>query len=160
MLFSNKFVKLIENNADDLTKKWMRLVKSHPGTTKYRSYDEKHLYAMAFNVYSRLGQWLSRETTKKEIAKHFTALGAKRREEGFRISEVIQALTITRRVLWFKVLEDGFIDSALDLRAALDLDNSVVQFFDRCIFFAAVGYEQGEIPSPESLTLPPDAVLK
>ncbi len=159
MLVSNKFVKLIEDNADDLTKKWMTLVKTHPGTEKYKTYDEKELYGLAFNVYSRLGKWLSHETTKTEIAKHYTVLGANRKEKGFSLSEVIQALTITRRVLWFKVLEDGFIDNALDLRAALDLNNSVVQFFDRCIFFAAVGYEQGKIPSPEMLTLPPGSGL-
>lgn len=156
---SKKLVSLIENSADSLTRKWIRLIKSHPGTPTYKTYDEQELYDRAFEVYSQLGKWLSHDTTKSDIAKQYTALGARRKKEGFKSSEVIQALTITRRVLWFKILEDGFLDTALDLRSAIDLNNSVVQFFDRAIFFATVGYEQGEIETPESLTLPPESAI-
>ena len=109
-------------------------MRNHPGTPTYRSYDEEELYNRAFRVYSQLGKWLSRDTTKADIAKKYNALGAQRRQEGFKVSEVIQALTITRRVLWFKVLQDGLLDNALDLRSAIDLNNQVVQFFDRAIF--------------------------
>jgi hypothetical protein len=157
MLVSTRLVKLIENNADTLTKRWIHLVRSHPGTPTYHTYDEKELYDRAFKVYSQLGRWLSKDTSREEIAKQYTAMGAKRRKEGFQISEVIQALTITRRVLWFKVLDDGFLDTALDFRMAIDLSNQVVVYFDRAIYFAAVGYERGELASPESLALPSGA---
>jgi hypothetical protein len=54
---------------------------------------------------------------------------------------VIQALLITRRVLWFKVLEDGLLDTALDLHLALDLYNRVLLFFDRATYYLARGFE-------------------
>jgi hypothetical protein len=159
MYTSKKLVGLIESNAHSLSHRWIDLVRNHPGTPTYRSYNEEELYKRAFRVYSQLGRWLSRDTTKSDIAEEYSALGARRKQEGFKLSEVIQALTITRRVLWFKVLQDGLLDNALDLRSALDLHNQVVHFFDRAIFFTAVGYEAGQQDSPEDLTLPLDAAL-
>jgi hypothetical protein len=143
MPFSRKFVSLIEDHADSLSRKWVDFVQQHPNTPTYHTYDREKLYDRAFNVYSHLGTWVSDEITKAEISEQYTALGAQRREEGFQLSEVIQALITTRRILWFEVLDEGFLDSALDLHLALELNNQVVQFFDSAIFFATVGYERG-----------------
>jgi hypothetical protein len=84
---------------------------------------------------------MSNETSKEDIKKIFMALGKRRREEGFALSEVIQALTITRRHLWLLVRSEGLMDTALDLYQAIDLINRSVLFFDRAIYFTAVGYE-------------------
>jgi hypothetical protein len=159
MYTSKKLVSLIETNADVLTRKWIELVRSHPGTPSYCRLADNELYMRAYRVYSQLGKWLSRDTTKADIAKQYVALGEQRHREGIHISEVIQALMITRRVLWFKVLDDGLLDNALDLRSAIDLNNDVVLFFDRAMYFAAVGYEQGKVESPELLTMPPKTAI-
>jgi hypothetical protein len=144
MAISQRLVTLIEKNADELTKNYISDVRKHPGTPTYHTFDEKKLYERAYLVYSQLGRWISRETTKEDIRKYYTALGAQRRREGFDFSEIVQALIILRRHVWLKVLSDGFLDSALDLQQALDLNNRVVLFFDRAIFFSAQGYESGE----------------
>jgi len=62
--------------------------------------------------------------------------------KGFAISEVLQALSPARHHLWLQVLREGFLDTALDLQQALDLDPRVVLFFDRAMNYAPVGYEQ------------------
>jgi len=111
-------------------------------TPTYHTYDITKLYERSFEVYSRLGKWISRETDKEEIARHFMGLGAQRRQEGFALSEVIQALIITKRHLWWKVLQEGFLDTVLDLYQALELNNHVILFFDRAIFYTTVGYEK------------------
>jgi hypothetical protein len=141
MTLSSKFVDLIEKNADELSKKWMKQVKSHSGTPTYHDYDEKKLYERAFSVYSQLGRWLSHDTTKADIKKIYTALGEQRRKECFKLSEVIQALIITRRILWFKVQDEGFLDNVLDLNLAMGLNNQVILFFDRAIYFTGAGFE-------------------
>ena len=138
---SDKLVKLIEKNAKQLTKNWLTDVRKHPHTKTYHTYNEEELYNRAFDVYSRLSKWISRETSKEEIYKHFFALGVRRRKEGFTLSEVIQALIITRRHIWLKVMSEGFLDTALDMYKALELNNRVVLFFDRAIHYTALGYE-------------------
>lgn len=138
---SDKLVELIEKNANQLSNNWLDDVQKHPHTPTYHTYDEEKLYNRAFDVYSRLGQWISKETTKEDIYKHYLAMGIQRRKEGFALSEVIQAMIITRRHIWLKVMSEGFLDSALDMYKALELNNRVVLFFDRAIHFIALGYE-------------------
>jgi hypothetical protein len=142
MLATKNLVDLIERHADELTHSWITIVRMHPATPSFHDYDEQELYDRAYRVFSQLGRWISHATTKEDIARHYQALGAQRYQEGFSLSEVIQALVITRRVLWFKVLDDGLLDSALDLQMALQLYNRVMLFFDRAIYFAALGYEE------------------
>ncbi len=141
MTISERLVGLVEKNADQLTKRWVELVRTDPGTPTYHTYDEAKLYQRAFSVYSQFGKWLSTGTTTEEFQETYTALGAQRRKEGFALSELLQALIITRRVLWLRVESEGFLDTALDLNLALQLSNQTVLFFDRAMFFAAQGYE-------------------
>ena len=138
---SDKLVELIENNAKQLSNNWLSDVKKHPNTQTYHNYDEEELYKRAFDVYSHLSKWISRETTKEEIYKHYFALGMQRCKEGFKLSEVIQALIITRRHIWLKVMAEGFLDTALDMYKALELNNRVILFFDRAIHYTSMGYE-------------------
>lgn len=144
MLISQKLVELIEHNADSLTKRWLADVQKHPETPTYHKFDPDELYQRSYTVYSQLGKWISQETTKEDIAKYYIALGQQRRKEGFALSEVIQALIITRRHLWLKVLSEGFLDTALELYRAMELNNRVILFFDRAIFYTSVGYEKGD----------------
>ena len=136
-------VDLIESNADRLTRRWIEIVRVHEGTPTYPTYDEDKLYERAFSVYSQLGKWISAQTTKEDVKRIYTELGARRREEGFALSEVLMALVISRRVLWFKILSEGLLDTALDLNRALQLSNQTILFFDRAGFYIAQGYESG-----------------
>ena len=138
---SDKLIKLIERDADQLTNNWLSNVRKHPTMPTYHTYDKEKLYQRAFRVYSQLGKWISRETTKEDIEKYYTALGKQRRQEGFALSEVIQALIITRRHVWLKVLSEGLLDTVLDHHQALELNNRVILYFDRAIFYTSLGYE-------------------
>ena len=145
MFISRKLVEMIERDAGMLAKKWLEDVRRRPETPTYHTFDPDALYRRAHLVYSQLGKWVSYETSKEEIATHYTALGAERRKEGFALSEVIQALILTRRYVWLKVLSDGFLETALELHQGLDLVNRVVLFFDRAIYYTAKGYEKEKI---------------
>ena len=138
---THKLVHLIEKNACELTNNWLRDIKQNSSLPTYKGYDEKELYHRAFRVYSQLGRWISYETAKDEIRLYWTALGQQRREEGFALSEIIQSLAMIRKHLWQKVQSEGLLDTALDLYQAIELYNRVMLFFDRAIYYAALGYE-------------------
>jgi len=141
---SRRLVHLIESNAVELTRRYLEDVQRHPRLPTYRDFDQRELYNRAYSVYSQLGKWISKESSHEEVKATWTELGRIRRQEGFPLSEVILSLCILRRHLWEKVEAEGFMDSAMDLLQALELQNRVVLFFDRAVFFAAVGYEQKE----------------
>ncbi|MBM3284684.1 MAG: hypothetical protein FJY81_02325, partial [Candidatus Aminicenantes bacterium] len=137
-----KLIDLIEHSADELANSWLADVRRELKLTTYQSFDNIELYNRAYRVYSQLGRWISRETTKEEIARDYMALGAERRREGFALSEIIQALILIRRNLWKKVLQEGVLDTTLDLYQAIELNSRVMLFFDRAIYYTAVGYEK------------------
>ena len=141
-MISQALVHLIETHADELTRRWMKIVRVHPDTQTYRTFSDDKLCQRAFEVYSRLGRWVGSEAHHAEVEESYTALGAERFREGFRLSEVIAALWLTKRELWGFVLERGLLDSAVQLYQTLELYNSVVAYFDRAAFYTARGYEE------------------
>jgi hypothetical protein len=86
-----------------------------------------------------LGDVKERPETRTQV---YTALGRQRYEEGFAPSEVLEALILSRRHLWLLVLQEGFLETALDMHAALDLNARAVLFFDRSMYYTALGFEQ------------------
>lgn len=142
MQSSRRLVALIEHNAYELTQHWLRIVRSDPNLSSYHTYPEEILYERIYNVYSQLGKWISRETSKEEIASIYRTLGVRRREEGFALSEVILALIMSRRILWAKIQEEGVLDSGLEVHIAQGLRNRIAQFFDRATYYIVRGYEK------------------
>jgi hypothetical protein len=141
-MISQSLVHLIETHADELTDRWLKIVRVHPDTQTYRTFPDDKLRQRAFEVYSRLGRWIGSEAHHAEVEQSYTALGAERFHEGFRLSEVIAALWLTKKELWGFVLEHGFFDSAVQLYQTLELYNSVVAYFDRAGFYTVRGYEE------------------
>ncbi len=141
MPHKGRLITLIEQSADELTKKWMGIVRNHPDMPTYRNYDEGKLYERAFSVYSQLGKWLSDETSKEEIQSIYLALGKERREEGFKLSELLLALVITRRVLWIMLPKGDLLEDVSSLYDGLDVTNHTILFFDRAMVYAAQGHE-------------------
>ena len=141
MSHKGTLITLIEKSADELTKKWIDIVRNHPDMPTYRNYDEGKLYDRAFSVYSQLGKWLSDETSKEEIQSIYLTLGKQRREENFRLSELLLALVITRRVLWLMLPKGDLLEDVSSLYDGLDVTNHTILFFDRAMVYAAQGYE-------------------
>ena len=142
-MISEKLVSLIESNADVLTKHWLDDVRENPSTPTYHIFPEEKLYKRAHIVYSQLSHWISRETSKDEIRNYYVKLGEERFSEGFALHEVISALVLLKRHLWLHILSDGQLSTAFELYQSLELNNRVVLFFDRAIYYTSIGYEEG-----------------
>ena len=64
------------------------------------------------DLYSKLGKKEQAIQQFSRIAEYYTDEGVQRRREGFKLSEVVLAFLVTRRVLWFKVQEEKLLDRA------------------------------------------------
>jgi hypothetical protein len=133
---------MIEAHADELTKRWLKEVRRSEATAGYHSLPDATLYERAFDVYARLGRWVGSEGHLEEVERTYTALGRQRYQEGLRLSEVVEALAMTKYELWAYIRDYGLLDSALALYQALELYNRVVLFFDRATHYLVVGYER------------------
>jgi hypothetical protein len=138
---SERLIKLIETQADKMAAELVQTLREHPHTPSFHAYAPKELYERGFNLYHNLGAWISQKSEREDLARYYTAMGAQRREEGFPLSEVLHSLSLMRRVLWQKVIEQGLLDTVLDFMQALELNHQVMLFFDRATLYTAKGYE-------------------
>lgn len=102
------------------------------------------LHERADSVCKRIGYFLGRRLPKKKLARFFTRLGKVRREEGVPLEEEVMALLLLKRHIWLYVLQEGLLTTNLELYQALELNNRVVLYFDRAIYYMTLGYEQEE----------------
>ena len=137
-----KFIRLVEDHAEVLTSKWIEEVKNNPSTPGYHNMKEELLKQRVFDLYKRLGEWLlTKDLSDKANAEHFIKLGRERAHEGLKASEVIYALILTRVVLWKFVINQGVINSSIDMHQALEFYHTVTNFFDKACYFVLVGFE-------------------
>lgn len=141
-MISGNLVDLIKENADELTRRLMKDLLSREETKSYRTFPENVTYDRVHDVYNRLDIWLGRELPKAEVERIYVEVGRKRFQEGIPLHELLMALMLIKRHLWLFVLERHFFDSTFQISQALELNNRVVLFFDRMMFFCTVGYEQ------------------
>jgi len=136
-----KLVRLIESSAHELTQSYLQDIKKKTSMPTYQNWNEAEVCQRAYIVYSQLGKWISRDTSREEMQAFWTDLGRQRHREGFALSEIIQAIHLVRKQLWRKIQSEGLLDNALDLLMAFDLYNHVIGFFDRAVYYAVKGYE-------------------
>jgi hypothetical protein len=136
-----ELVKLIEDQADELTALMVSRVRESPRMAGYQRFGDEDLGERARSVYANLGKWLG-DSSDKLVEEKYFHLGKLRCGERIPLSQVVWALLLTRRNLWqFIELKGG--DTAAGLRHQLDLELLVVRFFDRAILHAVRGYESG-----------------
>ncbi len=139
-MISEKIVNLIKENATELTNRLIKDMLSREETKSYQTLDRHTLYMRVFDVYNRLDAWLEGNKVKGEIRNHYVKLGRQRFHEDIPLEETIMALMLIKRHLWLFVQENNFFDSTFMLHQALEFNNRVVLFFDRAIYFTAMGY--------------------
>jgi hypothetical protein len=140
MIYS-KLVKLIEDNQGELTRRSLGELLSREETKSYRDVQPEILNERVSDVFSRLVSWLNKEKRAVDIPKYYADLGRRRFNERIPLSEVVLAFMLLKRHLWLFVTEKQFFDSTYECYQALELNNKVVLFFDRIIYFAIQGYE-------------------
>ena len=132
---------MIEDHAEELTRDTLDSIRRNPRTPSYHSLSSDALYARAYEVYRDLGDWLGGKNEAK-IEAWYRALGQRRYDEGIGLSEVIYALILTKNRLENYVRTSGLADSAVELYQEQELFRLIEYFFDRAMYYAALGYEQ------------------
>lgn len=142
-----KYIRLVEDHAEQLTRKWSTEVRNNPSTPGYKNIPQQHLDERVYDVFRRLGVYLMEdEPDFKQTAEHFIKLGRERACEGMKVSEVIYALILERVVIWNFIVEEGLISNALDLHEALGFYMKINNFFDKAEYFIAKGFESVHLP--------------
>jgi hypothetical protein len=78
----------------------------------------------------------------KSIATWASEIGARRARQSIPLSEVVQAIVLTKENLWEFLKSESVMDRAVEIMGELELLQMLEMFFDRAIYYAALGYEE------------------
>jgi len=147
MMFSYRLVRLIEAHADALAGGLEERVQSGSQISHFRDIPAHELRERVYEIYRHLGEWLLGKN-ELDIEHRYREIGARRAHQGVPLSEVIQAIVLTKENLWEFLKSEAVMDRAIEIMGELELLQMLEMFFDRAIYYAAVGYEQEVARAP------------
>lgn len=139
-MLSARLVKMIEDNAEQLTNGLIIDLKRNPRTSGYHHLSDAEIHQRVYNVYHDLGRWLGGDA-ESLVEAHYSNLGKRRAMESVPLSQVLYALIRTKAHLFEYVRRSGLFDSAVDLYQHQEFRRLVDIFFDKAIYYTARAYE-------------------
>ena len=151
-MYALRLIQLIENRAEHLSEGLMHRLKGNDRCIELlRRVPPDELRRRSHEIYHDLSDWLQ-HTTDSEIAERYTRLGMKRARQGVPYADLFWAISTTKEYLWEFMLAEGLFTVPIDLFGEIDLLHSMDRFFDRILYFAAIGYESTRLPESEHAT--------
>jgi hypothetical protein len=140
-MFAVRLVQLIETHADKLSEALIRKLKNADECREFLDKVPAHeLKHRTYEIYRHLGDWLLSKTLS-EVEERYIGIGARRARQNVPFSGVMFAIQTTKHVLWDYLLLEGLLEPE-DLIGEMELVRSLEQFFDRALYYSAIGYEQ------------------
>jgi hypothetical protein len=140
-MFAVRLVQLIETHADKLSEALLLKLKNSPECSDLLGKVPDHeLKQRTYEIYRHVGDWLLSKT-RSEVQEKYIAVGVRRAQQGVPFSQVLFAVETTKHVLWDYLLLEGLLEPE-DLIGEMELVRSLSLFFDRALYYAAIGYEQ------------------
>ena len=141
-LLSDSLVELIEEHSAHIAKLWIEDARCNRSTPTYHDFDQEALYRRVFLVISHFGKWLKGSYGGQDIITYYTNLGKERKMEGFRLSEVVSALSLTKKHIWEFALSRETWSRTIDIYMVLEFAKRISIFFDRAAHYVAKGYDE------------------
>jgi hypothetical protein len=140
MMMLYRLVHLIETHSQALAACLLDRVQASEATPDYRKVPVEDLKERVFEVYRHLGDWL---LTKDELdlERRYLRIGAKRAEQGVPFSQVAWVIVLVKDNLWEFLRKESTLDRPVEVYGELEMLQLLDHFFDRAIYYAAVGYE-------------------
>ena len=138
-----RLAKLIESHSDKLADGLILKIRNSARMTSYHAVPQKELDKSVREIYRHIGDWLLTKT-ESDIELRFTQLGSRRAAENVPLSELLLAIAMTKEHLWTFLQREALVDRPVELFGELELMTLLDQFFDRALYYAALGYEREE----------------
>ncbi len=136
-----RLVRLIEAHSERLSRGLTEQIRTSERTSDFRQISAEDLQRATTELYRNLGEWLLQKT-ERDIAARFRTIAQRRAAEGIRLHQFVWALTLSREHLWHFLQHESFADNVVALHGEMEVQQLLSQFFDRALYYSAVGYEE------------------
>lgn len=138
---SDVLVEMIQNNAATIAVRWMEDVRTNSSTPSYKEFDHATLFKRINTVLSQFEEWLGGHYDNVKMRDFYFNLGKRRKQAGINMSEVLSALSLSKKHIWEFALSQNLWVKTIDIYRTLELDRRMVIFFDKAAYYVAKGYE-------------------
>ena len=139
-MFALRLVRLIEDHAGQLSQGLLKKLKESENCGDLMALvPDDELRQRAFEIYRHVSDWLV-TGMESEVEERYVGLGARRAQQEVPYSQLLYALTTVKEHLWEFLRQEGLFEPQ-ELLGEFELLFSLDRFFDRLLYFAAVGYE-------------------
>ncbi len=141
MMLAYRLLRLIETHYDALATGLQQRLQESDKTSDFRKVPPADFKAAVSEIYRHLGEWLLGKT-ESEIERRYVEIGARRRQQGVRFSQLVWAIVLTKEYLWEYLKKEALPEKPVEVFGELEVFELLDQFFDRAIYYAGIGYEQ------------------
>jgi hypothetical protein len=141
MMLAYRLVRLIETHSDRLAASLLERVRSSGLLAEYRLVPAEELKLRVSEIYRHLGEWLT-STSQSDIERRYVEIGARRAAQGVPLSQLSWTIVLTKENLWEYLKKETVMERPTEVFGELEMLQLLDQFFDRAIYYAAVGHEQ------------------
>jgi hypothetical protein len=146
MLLAYRLVRLIEGHSDELAAGLTEKLRLDPKTSGYGDAPTQEFQERVHEIYRHLGEWLLGRT-EADIERRYVEIGCRRSAQGVPLSQLIAAINLTKQHLLEYLASEAVREKAVGLFGQLEVLQLLEQFFDRAIYYAAIGYERRHVAS-------------
>jgi hypothetical protein len=149
MILAYRLLRLVETHSDALAAGLLEMTSHSPLLPSYNRVPSEELRDRVHEIYRHLAEWLLGKGSM-DVEPRYLAIGAKRARQGVPLSELIWAIILTKKNLWDFLKREAVLDRPIEIAGELEVEQLLDQFFDRAIYYAAVGYERFVADRPEA----------
>jgi len=146
MMLAYRLLRLVETHSDALATGLLEKTKSSPLLPDYNNVPPEDLKQTVREIYRHLAERLSK--SELDIEKRYLEVGAKRAQQGVPLSQLIWAIILTKNNLWDFLKKEAVLDRPAEISGELEVEQLLDQFFDRAVYYAAVGFERSSVAAP------------
>ena len=147
MMLAYRLVRLIETHSDALAAGLLHRVQNSEFTRAYQNVPPEELKQRVSEVYRHLGDWLLGKSAF-DIEARYVEIGARRAHQKVPCSQMTMTIILTKENLWEYLKQASVLERPAEVFGELELLQLLEQFFDRAIYYAAVGYERATADAP------------
>jgi hypothetical protein len=135
-----RLVHLIESSSNALATCLLERVNNSQATPDYKQVPPEDLKERVYEIYRHLGDWL---LTKDELdlERRYLRVGADRAKQNVPFSQVAWAIVLTKENLWEFLKKEATEERPVEVYGELEMLQLLDSFFNRAIYYAALGYE-------------------
>ena len=141
MMLAYRLLRLVETHSDALAAGLLERTRNSALLPGYANVPPEELRQRVHEIYRHLADWLLGES-ELDVKRRYLAIGARRAQQDVPLSQLIWAIILTKKNLWDFLKQEAVLDRPAEIFGELEVEELLDRFFDRAIYYAAVGYEQ------------------